>query len=183
MLPLRSRSSQKPVAPAWPVTSRCAPARATLIASPLCIRLQVAVTRVSEWATEEVSRLPEGHESRAKLITILEELPGYGSPEFEDFNEINLVPLLRGLKEGTIGRKHKESEGLMQTNPQRAQKVRRCRRPVGSEAVDFFRSAGPQLTMPPPWLDLPACRRKRPWRQWPCSCYTRSTPCTRTPSA
>jgi hypothetical protein len=81
---------------------------------------------VSEWATEEIGRLPEGHKSRAKLITILQELPAYGTPEFVDFNEINLVPLLRGLKEGTIGR-NKESEGLMQTNPQRAQKVRWCR--------------------------------------------------------
>eukprot|EP00967_Tisochrysis_lutea_P138075 scaffold248674_cov28-Tisochrysis_lutea.AAC.2 len=74
-----------------------------------------------------MNRLPEGGVLRARLATILRELPTYGSPEWEDFNETNLIPLLRGLKEGTIGRKHRESEGVMQTDLRRAKRVRSTR--------------------------------------------------------
>jgi len=86
--------------------------------------LEVAVSRVCHWANEEMNRLPEGGVLRARLATILRELPTYGSPEWEDFNETNLIPLLRGLKEGTIGRKHRESEGVMQTDLRRAKRTR-----------------------------------------------------------
>ena len=83
----------------------------------------MAVSRVTEWAVDEIERLPEGSDAR-NLTTMLQELPTYGSPRWGDFNETCLIPLLKGLKEGSIGRKHKESEGVLLTDCQRAQKVR-----------------------------------------------------------
>lgn len=71
----------------------------------------MAVARVTAWAAEERTRLQPVQPHRAdQFAKILAELPQYASNEWDAFNERALLPLLRRLKEGSIGRKPREPD-------------------------------------------------------------------------
>ena len=64
---------------------------------------------MTAWAAEERTRLQPVQPHRAdQFAKILAELPQYASNEWDAFNERALLPLLRRLKEGSIGRKPRE---------------------------------------------------------------------------